>query len=368
LFDLAQTLRKIDRQSNTKVFGFDHRDNAKIWKVNVANLNLAAIRKFNTSPPPLLRISSDRRLTVRDRFPSPFDGAALMTIDPTLARSFAATVDWLYAGLIRTAYSNSAHDAELANNQGLGGKLLYAGELDGAGSPLVVAANIAGAATLAASTDKAAQRQAIHDGVIDFLVTTLDEALRILKNEVRKHATVAVCVTQPPEDVERTMLELGVLPDVLPPGVLDAPRFQAFLDQGAQQINPLSANSSHTVLTWSVTAAPAICLPKLDAIARNCLRPEEWSAHRWLRLSPRYLGRLAQGIHLLRCESVDAYEFVHQVQDQVAQGEIEVPVDIHLSSGGHSELRQFSPYRAGTADAGFSSAGRRRPRSGSRVR
>lgn len=291
-----------------------------------------------------------------------------MTIDPTLARSFAATVDWIYAGLIQAAYSGSVHDFELANDRGLGGKLLYAGELDGAGSPLVVAANIAGAASLAASADKAVQRQAIHDGVIDFLVTSLDEALRILKNEVRKQAAVAVCVALSPENVEREMLELGVLPDLLPPGALDAPRFQAFLDQGAQQVNPQSVKSDHTVLTWSVTVAPAIWLPKLDTVVRKCLKPEEWSALRWLRLSPRYLGRLSQGIHLLRCDTATAYEIVHQVEDQVENGEIEVPVDVRVSSGGHSQLRQFSPYNSRSADEEFSSASRRRPRSGSRVR
>ena len=66
------------------------------------------------------------------------------------------------------------------------------------GRALVVAANIAGAATLAATADRAAQKQALRDGVADFLVTSLDEALRILKNQLRKRETVAVCVALRP--------------------------------------------------------------------------------------------------------------------------------------------------------------------------
>src|SRR5215475_15725073 len=72
------------------------------------------------------------------------------------------------------------HDRE---SSGLGGKLLYAGELDEDCRALIAAANIAGAASLCVSADARAQKRAIHEGVVDFLVTSLDEALRILKNE-----------------------------------------------------------------------------------------------------------------------------------------------------------------------------------------
>ena len=93
---------------------------------------------------------------------------------------------------------------------GLGGRLLWAGELDGSGRAIVVAGNISGVATLAATADSNAQKQAIRDGIVDFLVTSLDEALRILKNEIRKRQTVAVCVGSAPDLIQREMLERGV--------------------------------------------------------------------------------------------------------------------------------------------------------------
>ncbi len=100
---------------------------------------------------------------------------------------------------------------------GLGGKLFYAGELDEAGRALLVAANIAGAATLATTADRAAQKQALREGVADFVVNNLDEALRILKNQLRKRETVSVCVALPPSDVEREMNERGVSPESAAP-------------------------------------------------------------------------------------------------------------------------------------------------------
>ena len=265
-----------------------------------------------------------------------------MTVDRTFLRSFSANVDWLYAGLIQIAGDQRRPDCEPS----LGGKLLYAGELDSAGCALLVAANIAGAASLTATADVATQKQAIRDGVIDFLVSTLGEALRILKNEIRKGQTVAVCVALPPDQVELEMEELGVLPDLLPPGTVDALRFEAFIAQGARQVNPLAAADHLAVLTWKVDAAPALWLPKVDAIAHDCLdsfsrRPG--SAHRWLRLSPRYLGRLAPAGRLLRCETGTARAFLDKLAMHVASGKIEVGVEVCLSSKGKSEAHRLSP-------------------------
>ncbi|MEI9968109.1 MAG: hypothetical protein WDM87_05595 [Terracidiphilus sp.] len=86
-----------------------------------------------------------------------------MMIDPqSAALNFLTRVSLYYATLL---------DSPLAHSEtGLGGKLLYAAPLDEEGRALLVAANIAGAATLAASADRDAQKQALRDGVADFVV------------------------------------------------------------------------------------------------------------------------------------------------------------------------------------------------------
>lgn len=268
-----------------------------------------------------------------------------MAINPNLPApfEFPLQVERFYAALISAVDADFVPHAE----PGLGGKLLYAGELDAEARALLVAANIAGAGSLAATADAAAQKQAIRDGVVDFLVTSLDEALRILKNEIRKRETVAVCVALAPEtpeaDFAREMLERGVLPDLVRPGAAGSAEGTGFLRQGALRVETAAPGESLALLTWKVAAAPALWLPKLDAIALDSLSrdlsPAAFAARRWLRLAPRYLGRLGQGVRLLRCGEQTALRFLERVE----RAEFGIPVEIQLSRRGESVVYQFSP-------------------------
>ncbi len=210
----------------------------------------------------------------------------------------------------------------------LGGKFLYVGELDERSRALVVAGNVAGAATLAATADVQAQKEAIRDGVVDFLVTSLDEALRILKNEIRKHERVAVCVGLAPGVIELEMRERGVQPDLV-----------------RSQIHPEThpGATTLTVLTWTVDSAPAHWLPKLDAVAIECLGASQLAERRWLRLAPRHLGRLAYGMRMLSAGSDFASRFVEQVQIRVESGEIATPVTLRQTEGDDSKQLRFTP-------------------------
>jgi urocanate hydratase len=261
----------------------------------------------------------------------------------TAAFDAALRVERLFAALIQSAAAGSSPNAKPE----LGGKLLYAGELDAEGCALTAAANIAGAASLAATADQAVRKQAMREGVVDFLVTSLDEALRILKNEIRKRTTVAVCVADAPEIIEREMRERGVLPDLLRPGAEAATACAAFLSQGARQIQIPHLNKSPALLAWRVAAAPAQWLPKLNGVALDCLQAntehEDWAARRWLRLAPRYQGRQTQGVRLLRCNDETARRFLERVRDQVERGEIEVAVEISLTGPIQTTQHRFSP-------------------------
>ena len=248
-----------------------------------------------------------------------------MTIDSAApsALDFVIEVERLYASLLATQESDSAVEP------GLGGKLLYAGELDASARAFLVAGNIAGAASLAATANASVQRQAIHDGVADFLVNSLDEALRILKNEIRKHETVAVCIAAAPLAIENEMRERGVVPDLLAPGFAGNP----VLASERRRLAIPSKDLTQALLCWSVASTPARWLPKLDTSALGCLASgsEPLATSRWLRLAPRYLGRLAQGIRILRCSRKIADAFATQVQTAIRQGEIGVAVKIDFN-------------------------------------
>jgi len=181
---------------------------------------------------------------------------------------------------------------------GLGGKLLYAGELDAEGCRLVRAANIAGAASLSATADPTAQRLAIREGVIDFLVTSLNEALRILKNEIRKRNAVAVGVTDAAALMVDAMRERGVLPDLVrktAPGDL-----AWFVKQGARAVEPGPLPDG---CEFRVFANPPA---NYDARVLTLVPESNIALRRWLRLSPRYLGPQARNLRSLACDEETA--------------------------------------------------------------
>jgi urocanate hydratase len=193
----------------------------------------------------------------------------------------------LYAGLLRTGDPNA----------GLGGKLVWVGELDEYGCTLMRAANIAGAASLGCTADPARLRHANRDGVADFLVTSLDEALRILKNEIRKHQAVSVGISAAPESIIAEMRERGVLPDLLPVADGTAEDLSWFRDHGSRRVERGPLPQGWSFRAWASVpagfdAAVAVILPEEDHLNR-----------RWLRLSPRYLGPSARRVRSLACSA-----------------------------------------------------------------
>ncbi|MFC5865282.1 hypothetical protein ACFPT7_23455 [Acidicapsa dinghuensis] len=186
---------------------------------------------------------------------------------------------------------------------GLGGRLLFAGDIH-AENRLLTAASIAGAASLGASSDATVLRQAMRDGAIDFLVTSLEEALRILKNEVRKKQPVAVGVSEAPERVVSQMQRRGVLPDLLPPAAwgagvtgMDEAAEQCFRAWGSLPVNESgslqSRNFDVEFTTWTADRRAAIWLTRIDQVGISVVQENDALRQRWLRLAPRYLGRAA---------------------------------------------------------------------------
>ncbi len=243
-----------------------------------------------------------------------------------------------YYSLTRTA--EVASTSSQAAEPNLGGNLLYAGELDPRTCASVIAGNVAGCATLSATADLAAQKQAIREGIVDFLVTSLDEALRILKNEIRKKATVAVCVGLAPSDVERQMLERGVLPDLVF-SVRGGEHTAMQFGFNSREIQLVPPDRNQALLEWHVAQAPLRWMTKLDAIALECLQSDLW-AHRWIRLSPRYLGRSAQGQRTLYCDSESANSIVERFGAAVQSGAIGTEVSASLMIGGETKVFRLS--------------------------
>jgi hypothetical protein len=93
------------------------------------------------------------------------------------------------------------------------GKLVVACFDGAAGTGLAAAASLAGAASLTVDGDAARVKAHFRDGAFDFVVNTLDEALRAIKNEVRKGKPIAIGLMAEPEAVRTEMVERGVVAD-----------------------------------------------------------------------------------------------------------------------------------------------------------
>jgi urocanate hydratase len=213
--------------------------------------------------------------------------SSVSTIDPALLNDLEAVYAY-YASLSRN----------LDPESGLGGKLLYAGDLDQDGARLVRAANVAGAASLTAAGEAQAQRSAIRDGVVDFLVTSLDEALRILKNEIRKRNGVSVAVTVSHAQLMAEMTARGVLPDLLRDSEADA----EFISKGAQCVRASVMPAGHLLAAFQ---SPPI---EFEQRALTLIPQGDHAARRWLRLSHRYLGPQARRIRSVPCDASLAAE------------------------------------------------------------
>lgn len=254
---------------------------------------------------------------------------------------FAVCADRFYSALL--PFAQPGPDGEPT----LGGQFLYAGELDEEGRALLVAANVLGAASLTVTADPSSQRRAIRDGVADFVVTTLDEAVRILKNQIRKRESVAVCIAGKPQTIEREMEERGVQPDLVTYALSGLARFPPQFQAGARRVEHVAPAPERSVVTWTAETAAPIWLPKLDTLALECLNsdanPAEFAARRWLRLSPRYFGRLAQDRRIVSCDQSAAQQIFHCVQSAVERGDIGAPIWITMSSGAGTQSAHANP-------------------------
>jgi urocanate hydratase len=191
---------------------------------------------------------------------------------------------------------STVHDQFLALSQfghPLRGKLLLRSQLDAGGIAAVIAASIAGAASLCVDADADRLREGLRAGFIDFVVGDLDESLRILKNELRRARPVSVGVTVNPARSIAAMIERGLQPDLL--SAISPPHASMFKERGAVVVPAHAVVEAETsLLEWSVAENPARTVSRLAELAAAAIDPMRTDTpprRRWLEQSTRYLGR-----------------------------------------------------------------------------
>jgi urocanate hydratase len=125
---------------------------------------------------------------------------------------------WIYIGsqgIIQGTFETFAAAAEKHLGGDLAGKLVVSGGMGGMGGAQPLAATMAGACFLGIDVDAERIKKRLKTGYCDFMVNNLDEALRILKNAVRKKEAISVGLVGNCADVIPELAERGVLPDIL---------------------------------------------------------------------------------------------------------------------------------------------------------
>ena len=223
----------------------------------------------------------------------------------------------------------------------LAGRLLLIDGLAQEGDALLIAASIAGAASLTLETRTEAVRHCVRNGIVDFAVTTLDEALRILKNEIRKQQPIAVLLEREPASVLAEMVERGAQPDMVRWSGADG-ALKASLDtlfaRGAQPLPPPRGTRPDPAreVCWRASDGGNAALRQLDLLACEIVPQEDAERQNWITRAPRYLPRALRLERSVAMTDPERAAFLAAVEERARQGMLAARVDIDAGGKVHS--------------------------------
>jgi hypothetical protein len=205
-----------------------------------------------------------------------------------------------------------------------GGKLLLREGLGPDGIAALVAASIGGAASLCVDADADRLREGLRAGFVDFVVANLDEALRILKNELRRARPVSVGLAVDAEPCIDAMIERGLQPDLL--SAVSELQASTFVERGAVTLPETAITDPElSLLAWTIAEDAVRLMPRIASLASEALDPargETPARRRWLDRSPRYLGR-AWGIQqCLRMTEAETAAFLPHLHSEIPAAKI----------------------------------------------
>jgi len=125
---------------------------------------------------------------------------------------------WIYIGtqgILQGTYETFAAAARKHFGGDLAGRLVASGGLGGMGGAQPLAATMNGAAFLGIEVDPQRIKRRLRTGYCDILVNDLDEAVRILRNAVRKKEATSVALVGNCAEVVPELARRGIVPDLL---------------------------------------------------------------------------------------------------------------------------------------------------------
>jgi urocanate hydratase len=154
-----------------------------------------------------------------------------------------------------------------------GGKLVLLSGPGCAQTGAPSAISIAGGTTLAIDSEAAAMKSAMRAGYLDFVVNSLDEALRALKNEVRQKRPLSVGLIADVAATRAAMDQRGIMPDLT--------------------FDPTKTPQSRDQYYFPAADAPE--LRAIDAALLATLAADDTPRRRWLQAAPQFLREARSG-------------------------------------------------------------------------
>jgi urocanate hydratase len=125
---------------------------------------------------------------------------------------------WIYIGtqgILQGTYETFAAAGRRHFGGSLAGRLVVTGGMGGMGGAQPLAATMNGAAFLCVEADAERIKRRLKTGYCDIMVSSLDEAVRILRNAVHEKTAVAVGLVGNCSEVLPEMVRRGIVPDLL---------------------------------------------------------------------------------------------------------------------------------------------------------
>ncbi|WP_260705848.1 hypothetical protein [Edaphobacter flagellatus] len=182
------------------------------------------------------------------------------------------------------------------------GSLVLSIGLNAQGRAFAIASNIAGAVSLSIDNSPDDIREVVRTGAVDFVVNTLDEAIRAMKNEVRKRAPLSVALAASPSRALAEIVSRGLAPALVT------------IFTSTQELEPVVATSSEafkelgaTLIDFTATShVPGYRLA--GELIASITRPNGWelstltfnSSAEQRAFDTRAAAMLAPGDHLRR--------------------------------------------------------------------
>jgi len=220
-----------------------------------------------------------------------------------------------------------------------GGAFVLSLGLSPAGTALPIASNIAGAVSLSIDQNPDHIRSVARSGAVDFVVNSLEEAVRAMKNEVRKHAPLSVALNVDPFEALKEILSRGLAPQLfstfLPPEAQVLAATEKFHSLGAELVDfaddPVQASHPHLRQSSSILESLLISrswkmrtfsfesttqLRDFDACALSLLPPDDLLRRRWIEGASRILQRQQPPHRCLWLSPREDEELSNVVKDQ----------------------------------------------------